>query len=188
MDNNLSQHIPNQNWLVTSNNIIGNTWGIFSVSPTSCSGVTSNAKSKCGTSTDLIVLAGGGTYGLCVSDMAKVCSKWIGEAQEECYKIRKRSGRTVNFLHVSWAVDYYSGEESIVNKAKFMNQKNIKQYLNKDIYFPELSGCSYHAGWVGKYCWKYCSRYGWCWINKYCGNNAGVCKQQDYSCYSSCGY
>ena len=188
MDNNLSQHIPNQNWLITSNNIIGLTWGIVTVSPTSCSGITRDAKSKCGTSSDLIVLAAGGTSGLCTWDMATVCSKWLGEAQEECYKIRKRSGRTVNFLHVDWAVDYYSGEESVVNKAKFMNQKNIKQYLNKDIYFPELSGCSYHAGWFGSYCWKYCSRYGWCWINQYCGYNAGVCKQKDYSCYSSCGY
>ena len=32
---------------------------------------------------------------------------------------------TVNFLHVYWAVDCYSGKESVINKSNFMNQKNI---------------------------------------------------------------
>ena len=189
MDNNLSQHITNQNWpwLVTSNNIIGSTWTTVTVIPTSCSGIISGAKSKCGTPSELIALSASGTSGLCTWDMATVCSKWLGEAQDACYNIRKNKGRTVNFLHVDYAVDYYYKSESVVNKAKFMNQKNIKQYLNIDIFFPEFSGCSYHAGWFGKYCWKYCSGYGWCWINQSCEDN-DVCKEKDYSCYSSCGY
>lgn len=187
MDNNLSQQISTPNWLITSNGIISSTWGSFRMS-SSCGAITSNAKSKCNTSSDLIELSAFASYGLCTWDMATVCSKWLGEAQDECYKIRKSSGRTVNLLHVDWAVDYYSGKESVVNKAKFMNQKNIKQYLNKDVYFPKLSGCSYHPGWFGSYCWKYCAGYGWCWINQYCGNSADVCKRQDYSCYSGCGY
>ena len=187
MDNNLSMHISKQNWLITSNNIIQSTWANNPVS-SSCSSITSNAKSKCATSSDFIELSAFGSYGLCTWDMATLCSKWLGEAQEECYKIRKRNQRTVNFLMVDWATDYYSGEESVVNKAKFMNQKNIKQYLYKDVYFPELSGCSYHPGWFYNYCWKYCAEYGWCWVNTYCGNNEGICRQQDYPCYSSCGY
>lgn len=187
MNSDLSQHISSQNWLITSDDIIGITWGKFRMS-TSCSAITKNAKSKCNTSSDLIELSAFASYGLCTWEMARICSKWLGEAQDECYEIRMSSGRTVNFLYVDWAVDYYSGQESVVRKAKFMNQRNIKQYLKKDIYFPEFSGCSFHAGWFGSYCWKYCAGYGWCWINKDCGNNADVCKQQDYPCYSSCGY
>ena len=186
MDNNLSQHITSYDWLVTSNGIIASSWDTNPVS-FSCSGITTNAKAKCGTTVDFIILAAFGSYGLCTWDMARLCTSWLGEAQEACYDKRDPLGKTVNFLSVDW-IEYYRGEESVVNKAKFMNQKNIKKYLGRDVYFPELSGCSYHAGWFGSYCWKYCSEFGWCWINQYCGNDANVCKQRDYPCYSGCGY
>ena len=103
------------------------------------------------------------------------------------YRLREPMGKTVNFLLVDW-IDYYHGEESVINKAKFMNQKNIKKYLGKSIFFPELTGCSYDSNRSGKYCFKYCSEYGWCWVNQFCGDNADICKQKDYPCYSSCEY
>ena len=173
-------------WLVQSNGRIASTWATNAVS-SSCSGITTNAKNKCDKYTDFIDLSAFGSYGLCTWHMAKVCSKWLGQAANQCYKLREVYGRTVNFLLVDWS-DYHKGKESVVNKAKFMNQKNIKKHLGKSIFFPELTGCSYHAGWFKNYCWKYCSEYGWCWINKYCGRDAGVRKKADYPCYSRCGY
>lgn len=187
MDNNLSQHIYRlHHWFVRSNGIIGSTWDTNSVS-SSCSGITTNAKKKCSRSSDFTDLSAFGSYGLCTWDMATVCSKWLGEAEEECYRLRERKGKTVNFLLVDW-IDYYHGKESVINKAKFMNQKNVKKYLGKSIFFPELAGCSYHSGWEGKYCYKYCAKYGRCWVNQYCGDNADVCKKKDYQCHSSCEY
>ena len=185
MDNNLSQYIsPYYDWLVTSNGIIASSWDSNAVS-SSCSGITANAKRKCYPYADFIELSAFGSYGLCNWDMATICSKWLGEAQEECFKRRKTTGKTVNFLLVDW-LDYYSGQESVINKAKFMNQKNVKEYLGKNIFFPELTGCSHNDDWSGKYCYKYCSKYGRCWINQYCGDNPDVCKQQDYPCDSTC--
>lgn len=187
MDNNLGQHISNHDWLHSSNSFIRSTWATQGVS-SSCSGITSSAKSKCATNRyTFIELSAFASYGLCTWDMATLCSKWLGEAQSECYKLRSAYGLTVNFLTVDWATDYYSGGESVVNKAKFMNQKNIQQYLQKSIFFPELTGCAYHAGWFYNYCWKYCAEYGWCWVNKYCGQDSTICQKSDFPCYSSCG-
>ena len=186
MDNGLMQHLgSSHDWVVQSNYYIKSSWDTVKVT-SSCSSITTNAKSKCDSRNTFMSLAAFGSYGLCTWDMAKVCSKWIGEAQEACYQKRKSYRKTVNFLLVDW-LDYYSGEESVANKAKFMNQKNIKEYLGKDIFFPELQGCSYHPNWLHNYCWKNCPKYGWCWINKYCGDNPKICKQKSYSCYSSCG-
>ena len=189
MDNKLYQYSLNvhREWLVKSNYLIASTWDTNPVS-SSCSGITTNAEKKCSTTATFIDLSAFGSYGLCTWDMATICSKWLGEADEACYKLRVKNNKAVNFLLVDW-LDYHKGGESVVNKAKFMNQKNIKKYLGKSIFFPELTGCSYHPGWLRNYCWKYCSEYGWCWINKYCGSDASVCQQQDYPCYSaSCGY
>lgn len=187
MDNGLIQHLGSlHDWVVKSNDSIASTWDTVKVS-SSCSSITTNAESKCRNSqASFMSLEAFGSYGLCTWDMARVCSKWIGEAQEACYQKRKSYKKTVNFLLVDW-LDYYSGVESVVNKAKFMNQKNIKEYLGKDIFFPEMQGCSYHSGWFYNYCWKNCPEYGWCWIDQYCGDNANICKQKSYSCYSNCG-
>jgi hypothetical protein len=166
--------------------IIASTWDNNPVT-SSCSAITTNAKKKCDKSTAFIDLSGFASYGLCTWHMARLCSKWLGEAANECYKLRELKGKTVNFLLVDWS-EYHKGQESVLNKAKFMNKKNIKKLLGKNIFFPELAGCFYHPWWFGSYCYKYCSEYGWCWINKYCGKDANVCKQADYQCYSSCGY
>lgn len=186
MDNGLALHLQNYGWLVKSNGRIASTWDTNPVT-SSCSAITTNAKSKCVNNAEFIDLSAFGSYGLCTWHMAHICSKWLGESQEACYQKRELNGKTVNFLLVDWS-DWYYREESVVNKAKFMNQKNIKKYLGRDIFFPELQGCSYNAGWFRNYCWEYCAEYGWCWINQYCGNNAGICKQKSYSCYSGCGY
>jgi hypothetical protein len=128
MDNNLSQHLSRRNkWLVMSNGVIASTWDTTSVS-SSCSGITANAKKKCRPYSDFIELSAFGSYGLCTWDMATVCSRWLGQAVEECHSQRKAAGKTVNFLLVDW-IDYFSGQESVINKAKFMNQKNIMSYL-----------------------------------------------------------
>ncbi|CAH3185650.1 unnamed protein product [Porites lobata] len=186
MDNGLIRYLgSSHDWVVQSNGNIKSSWDTVAVS-SSCSSITTNAKSKCNSRASFMSLAAFGSYGLCTWHMAKVCSKWIGEAQEACYQKRKSYQKTVNFLLVDW-LDYFSGVESVINKAKFMNQKNIKEYLGKDIFFPEFQGCSYHPGWFYKYCWKNCPKYGWCWINQYCGDNANICKQKSYSCYSNCG-
>ena len=188
MDRKLYQHSLQQHrlWLVKSNDLIASTWGINRVT-SSCSGITTNAKKKCSSRATFIDLSAFGSYGLCTWYMATICSKWLGEANEACYNLRVKNDKTVNFLMVDW-LDYHKEKESVVNKAKFMNQKNIMKYLRKSIFFPELTGCSFHPVWLDDYCWKYCSEYGWCWINKSCGKDASVCKQQDYPCYSSCGY
>ena len=182
----LESHIS-KNWAYNSNSYIASTWG-SNWFTSNCNAITTNAASKCNTNRDFVELAAFGTAGLCTYDMATVCSKWLGEAQDECRNKRiANRDKTVNFLAVDW-IHYYHGEESVVNKAKFMNERNIKHYLNRDIYFPELAGCSYHAGWFYNYCWRYCSGYGWCWVNKYCGQDAGICKRSELSCYGSCGY
>ncbi|XP_028390762.1 uncharacterized protein LOC114515665 [Dendronephthya gigantea] len=182
----LYQNMPSKDQgIVLSKGLIASTWGTNPVT-SSCSGITQHAKDKCSTSTTFIDLSAFGSYGLCTWEMATICSKWLGEAAFECLKLRKTLGKTVNFLLVDWA-EYYSGGESVINKAKFMNEENIKTYLGKSIFFPELTGCSYHSGWFYNYCWKYCPKYGWCWINKYCGKDPDICKKQDYPCYSSCG-
>ena len=187
MDNNLGQHLSwHTNWFVTSNGVIASSWDSNAVS-SSCSSITTNAKKKCYPYADFTELSAFGSYGLCTWNMATLCSRWLGEAEEECYRLREPMGKTVNFLLVDW-IDYYHGEESVINKAKFMNQKNIKKYLGKSIFFPELTGCSYDSNRSGKYCFKYCSEYGWCWVNQFCGDNADICKQKDYPCYSSCEY
>ena len=186
MDGGLIQYLGSSyDWVVNSNENIASSWDTVAVT-SSCSDITTNAKVKCGNSrASFMSLEAFGSYGLCIWDMATLCSKWLGEAQEACYQKRKPYKKTVNFLLVDW-LDYFSGEESVVNKAKFMNQKNIKEYLGKDIFFPELQGCSYHPGWFYNYCWKYCPENGWCWIDKYCGRDANICKQESYPCYSGC--
>ena len=176
-------------WLVLSYGRIASTWDTNPVI-FSCSGITQHAKQKCGVPGafyTFIDLSAFGSYGKCTWDMAETCSSWLGQAAFECYKLREMRDKTVNFLLVDWA-DHFAGGESVINKAKFMNQKNIKTYLGKSIFFPELTGCAYHSGWFHNYCWKYCAEYGWCWINVYCGKDPNVCKKQDYPCYSSCGY
>ena len=187
MDNNLGKHIQNNNdWLVVSNGIIQSTWKTNPVS-SSCSGITSNAKAKCNTQSEFIELSAFGSYGLCTWDMAYLCSKWLGEAIEECSKLRPTSG-TVNFPIVDWAASQYKGAESVVTKAKLVNQRNIKKFLNRDITIPEEVGCSYHPGWFYNYCWKYCAEYGWCWTEVYCGKDEDICKKQSYTCHGKCGY
>ena len=187
MDDILYHHADkNYGWLVRSNELIASTWDINPVSA-SCSSISINAKKKCDINTTFIDLSAFGSYGLCKWDMATVCSKWLGEAGDACYELREKSDRTVNFLLVDWS-QYYSGKESVINKAKFMHQKNIKKYLGKSIFFPELTGCSFHSTWLGNYCWKYCSKYGWCWINVSCSSDPHLCQGEDYPCYSGCGY
>ncbi|XP_028416051.1 uncharacterized protein LOC114539636 [Dendronephthya gigantea] len=176
-------------WLVLSFGQIVSTRDTNPVT-SSCSGITEQAKEKCGIPGSFytfIEVSAFGSYGKCIWDMAETCSSWLGEAAFECYNLRERRDLTVNFLLVDW-VDYFAGGESVINKAKFMNQKNIQMYLGKSIFFPELSGCAYHSSSHSNYCWKYCAKYGWCWINVKCGEDPDVCKKQDYRCYSSCGY
>lgn len=125
MDNNLSQHITRPyDWFVRSNNVIKSTWESHGVT-SSCSGIVTSARKKCDTNSDFIEVAAFASRGLCTWDMARLCSKWLGEAQDVCYGKREPHGKTVNFLAVDW-VDY---GESVVNKAKFMNQINIRKYL-----------------------------------------------------------
>ena len=128
MDNGLATYLPRYDWLVQNDYIIASTWDTNPVT-SSCSAITTNAESKCFNYAEFIDLSAFGSYGLCTWNMANVCSKWLGEALDACYEKRKLNGKTVNFLLVDWS-DYYSGEESVVNKAKFMNQKNIKKYLS----------------------------------------------------------
>ena len=185
MDNRLKSHVP-QNWAYNSNYYIASSWGSNSFT-SSCGAITTHASSKCTSTLDFMDLSAFGTAGWCVADMAAICSEWLGEAMEECYKKRITGDRTVNFLLVDW-IQYFRGRESVVNKAKFMNEKNIQHYLNRNIFLPELAGCSYHPGWFYWYCWRYCSGYGWCWVNAYCGKDHGLCKRSELSCYGSCGY
>ena len=115
MDNGLLQYLNgSHDWVVQSNHNIKSSWASFGVLASSCSSITTNAKSKCVSMDSFMSLAAFGSYGLCTWDMAKVCSKWIGEAQEACYQKRKSYRKTVNFLLVDW-LDYYSGVESVVN-------------------------------------------------------------------------
>ena len=170
----------NSKWLLMSNHLVASTWKTLHVA-LSCSGIVTSAKAKCATRTTFLDLEAIGSYGLCTRDMAKVCSKWLGQAQQACYDKRKTHGKTVNILLVDW-VSNYSGYESVVNKAKFMNLKNIANYLGKKIFFPEMQGCSKN------YCWKLCEEYGWCWSNVYCGADEGICKRQSFECNGKCGY
>jgi len=45
--------------------------------------------------------------------------------------------------------------------------------------------CDYHAGWVGKYCWKECNPKGWCWVDRKCSSTSD-CANVPLECYSSC--
>ena len=126
MDNGLAQHLQAVDWLVISKFLIASTWDTIKFT-SNCSAITRNAGKKCGSNRDFIDLSAFGSYGKCTWDMARICSKWLGEAQEACYQKRKVNGKTVNFLLVDW-IDYYDGE-SVVKKALIMNQKNIKKYL-----------------------------------------------------------
>ena len=182
-----SDQYISHNWSHQSNAYIASSWG-SNWFTTSCDGITRHAKSKCTSTKDFMDLSAFGTAGLCTWEMADTCTIFLGQAQEECLNKRINSGgRTVNFLLVDW-IKYYYKEEHVVNKAKFMNEKNIQRYLNRNIFLPELQGCSYHAGWFYHYCWKYCPKYGWCWVNTYCGKDHGICKRSELSCYGSCGY
>ena len=154
----------------------------------SCSGITKNAKSKCTSTQAFVELDAFASYGMCTWEMADMCSKWLGEAEEECYKRRSANQQTVNFITADWVMERYYGGESVVNKAKFVNQKNIKACLGRDTHFPALQGCAYHSDWDDYYCWKYCPEYGWCWVNTYCREDSSLCKNSDLSCYLSCGY
>ena len=186
MDRKLERFYPHD-WLHRSDTLIESSWGTVTFT-TRCNGITKYAESKCNSTKVFMELSAVGTKGLCVKDMAYKCSKWLGEAAEACLNKRKsKGGGTVNFLTVDY-VEYYHEEESIINKAKYMNKKNIKRYLGRDIFFPELAGCSYHAGWARHYCWTYCPKYGWCWVNLRCGSDNGICKRSEIFCYGSCGY
>ena len=186
MDNNLKTHLSYESWLVSSNGKISDSWDTVKVT-SSCSGITTNAKKKCNRTSYFMALSAFAAYGLCTWDMAKLCSKWYGEAQEACYDKRKPHNKTVNFLLVDW-LKYYKGDESVTNKAKFMNIKNIKNYLGRDVFLPEFQGCSYHPGKLYNYCWKICPKYGWCWTNVYCGKDESLCKKKTLPCIGSCGY
>ena len=154
MDNNLKTYLSYEPWLVSSNGKISDLWDTVAVT-SSCSGITTNAKKKCNKTSYFMALSAFAAYALCTWDMAKLYSKWYGEAQEACYDKRKPYNKTVNFLLVDW-LKYYKGDESIKNKANFMNIKNIKNYLGRDVFLPEFQGCSYHPGKLYYYCWKIC--------------------------------
>ena len=186
MASNLEQYLPPEPWLVSSSGMISDSWDTVAVS-SSCSGITKNAKEKCNRTSDFMAMSAFAAYGLCTWDMAKLCSKWYGEAQEACYKKRNPYEKTVNFLLVDW-LKYHKRYESVTNKAKFMNMKNIKNYLGRDVFLPEFQGCSYHSGKLYNYCWKICPRYGWCWTNVYCGKDKNLCKEKALECSGSCGY
>lgn len=185
MDSGLSAHVT-QDWVVESNDKIISTFNGLNPITVDCGTITENSKLKCDTTADFVEISAFGSFGLCIQAMAVICSKWLGEAQEACYDLRKPLGKTVNFLLVDWT-HHYSDEQSVVNKAKFMNQENIKRYLGRDIFFPELQGCSLNPLWWGEYCWKYCPEHGWCWVNQECSEeNDSTCVSRDYACYSDC--
>jgi len=46
-------------------------------------------------------------------------------------------------------------------------------------------GCTYHAGWVGNYCWRDCQHGGYCWLNRKC-KKEHECTDVDLPCYGTC--
>jgi len=44
--------------------------------------------------------------------------------------------------------------------------------------------CSYHAGWVAKYCWRECTK-GWCWVDRKCSSRSD-CTGLPLECYTGC--
>ena len=77
MENGPAKYItPQPDWLLQSNGFITSTWGtVLVVSSNGCTGIVSKARDKCDTSQSFVELAAFGSFGLCVKDMAKYCSK-----------------------------------------------------------------------------------------------------------------
>ena len=139
MDNNLAEHISKP-YIYNRNFFFRSTYesGIIVTDIIGCVGIIGSASRQCKQESDsgFIELAGFGTISAtsvflgpsCVKGMAKLCSRSLKRAAEVCYKQREKHNKTVNVLLVDYPVSEYYPKQSVVDIAKFMNEKNIKTF------------------------------------------------------------
>lgn len=130
MHSGLAQYLTSKSYIYKSN-FMKSTWESISVGPGGCNGIVDPAKRKCDTTSDFVELSAFGSKGLCVWDMAWHCSRSLKKAADECYEQRKKYGETVNVILVDYPVSNYYGSQSVMNRAKILNRKNIQRFSGK---------------------------------------------------------
>ena len=128
MDNHLAKHLTSKPYVYSSNSLIDSTWQSHHVVAGGCGGIIDAARDMCDTTENMVELAAFGTWGLCTWDMAWQCSWKLGSAVDECYSKRKQLGKTVNIILVDYPVSFYGDNQSVMEKARIMNERNIEQF------------------------------------------------------------
>lgn len=101
------------------------------VGPGGCDGIIDPARRRCNTNIQFVELSAFGHSGLCVWDMAWHCSRSLKQAADECYKQREKYGKTVNVILVDYPVSNYYGSQSVMKRARILNEKNIQRFSGK---------------------------------------------------------
>ena len=101
------------------------------VGPGGCDGIIDPARRRCDTDIQFVELSAYGHSGLCVWDMVWHCSRSLERAADECYKQREKYGKTVNVILVDYPVSNYYGTESVMQRARILNEKNIQRFSGK---------------------------------------------------------
>lgn len=130
MHRRLQQHLTSKSYVYKSS-FIKSTWEEVYVGPGGCDGIIDPARAKCATTSDFVELSAFGTAGLCNWEMAWHCSKSLKSAADVCYEQRKKYGETVNVILVDYPVSNYYGSESVMNRARILNTRNIQRFSGK---------------------------------------------------------
>ncbi len=72
-----------------------------------------------------------GSYGLCISEMQRICNQQLYNATDACYTQRNEYGRTVNWIMVDYADEAVS-PYTAVETARQLNLVNIEYYLGSN--------------------------------------------------------
>lgn len=130
MDNHLWQYVKSKSYLYRTNGFYRSSWrDNMNVSPGGCGVIIDAARENCGTDDDMIELAAFGKAGLCVWDMAWHCSNSLQSALDTCYaKRQQKNHKTVNVILVDYPASNYHYGNDVVTKARYLNEKNVRQY------------------------------------------------------------
>ncbi|XP_064622466.1 uncharacterized protein LOC135484735 [Lineus longissimus] len=109
---------------IRPDSLYDDTWLDLKVT-SSCSSMPEDTRKKCASATrDLVIVSAFASLGLCVSDMQKLCNKYIKPSAMDCYNERKKRGQTVNFLVADY-VNQAKTDENVVTVSNELNKLNM---------------------------------------------------------------
>ena len=92
-----------------------------------CDPATGYARDRCDVCVDLVLVNAFGSYGLCIFEMAELCSLQLYNASDACYYQRRDNGKTVNWIMIDFP-DLTVSPNTVVEVAQGLNERNIEYY------------------------------------------------------------